>query len=135
MKADSELYDYIMSNQVFVYQRGYTKQHEMRAIGVILFKHPTWTFRPNYQEMLQRHCQEWLAQSSDASFSNTDDMEEFDMTKKTIPPFKVYSTQVRHSINIDETKHKIESEALRIVAPKDSAEWLTMILLEATRET
>jgi hypothetical protein len=63
MKSDSELYDYIMSNNVFIFLRGYTKQHEMRAIGVILFKHPQWTFRPNYQEMLSTHCKEWLEQS------------------------------------------------------------------------
>jgi hypothetical protein len=44
MKADSELYDYIMTNNVFVYLYGYTKQHEMRAIDIILFKHPMWTF-------------------------------------------------------------------------------------------
>jgi hypothetical protein len=62
-------------------------------------------------------------------------MEEFHMTNKTIPKFEVYTTQVRHAIKINDTKHQIESDAIKIVAPKDSAEWLTMILLEATRET
>ena len=62
-------------------------------------------------------------------------MEEFDLTNKTIPKFEVYTTQVRHAIYIDNNKHQIESGTINIVAPKDTAEWLTMILLEATRET
>jgi hypothetical protein len=40
VKFDSELYDYIMTNHIFLYTRGYTaKTHEMRSSGVILFKH------------------------------------------------------------------------------------------------
>ena len=96
-----------MTNNVFVYLWGYTKLHEMYAIGLTPFKHPMWTNRPTYQEMLIKHYQAWLWQSSDASFTNNDDIEEFDLTNKTIPKFEVYTAQFWHAIKVDEVKHQI----------------------------
>ena len=108
----------------------------MSQTGVILFKHPVWTFRPNFKQLLTEHCTEWLNASSAASFKNISDMQEFDTTNKELPQFEVYTTTIRHSFNEPgQEKQNIETEAIKLVTTKDTAEWLITILIEATAES
>jgi adenine specific DNA methylase Mod len=86
--------------------------------------------------MLKEHCTQWLIQSSDASFKNTADMQEFDTSNKEVPNFEVYTTTIKHSfIEPGKEKQNIVSEAIKIVTSKETSEWLTTILVEATSES
>ena len=70
LKTDHGIWNYLQSNNVYLYTQSFAKVHEMTDIGILLFRHPKVTHKQHLITTLTKHMKEFLTEGTEEKFDN-----------------------------------------------------------------
>ena len=107
----------------------------MTPIGIMLYRHPKLTWRPQYKQEIREYLQGFLAEHP-YLLENEQYMTEEQKKSTTVPEFEIFQRKFQASkFDDDNKKTTINSEVIQITTRRTDALWLKAALLRCTETT